>query len=97
MPEEAKTLVTDAVSVPAGYSQITSLSSVQSIRARNGRFALIQALNQHVRWRDDGTDPSPTVGMRLHAGETMPYYGDLRQLKVIEESSGAELNVSVYK
>jgi hypothetical protein len=97
MVESAKQLVTDATSEPAGYAQVTDLSSVVGIRARGARFALIQALNQNVRWRDDGTDPEAGVGMRLHAGESIPYYGDLRAIRFIEETAGAELNISVYK
>lgn len=96
MAEENRKLVTDAVSTPEGYSQITNLSSAKSVRAKNGRYALIQALNQNVRWRDDGTDPTSSVGMRLHAGHTIPYYGDIRAIRLIEEASGAEVNVSVY-
>ena len=89
-------LVTDAISAPQGYSQITDLSSAVGIRAKNGRFALIQAWGQNVRWRDDGTDPTTTVGMILAAGTSMPYYGDVKAIRFIETTASAELNVSVY-
>lgn len=80
-----------------GYRQLTNLSAAIGIPIANGRVALIQALNQNVRWRDDGTDPTSTVGMRLHAGETMFYTGNLRSIKFIEEAASAQLNVTAYE
>lgn len=97
MKSENPRIVTEAALVPEGYSQLTGMASAKGIRARNGRVALIQCLGQNVRWRDDGTDPTTTVGMRLHAGETMWFTGDLRSFRVIEEAAGAELNISVYR
>lgn len=91
------TYVLDATLEPDGYFQLTNLSSVASVAGGNGRVALIQALNQNVRWRDDGTNPSSTVGMRLAAGETFLYNGDMRKIRMIEEASGAEVNISTYK
>ena len=87
----------DAAITPIAYKQITNVASVCSVPVGNGRVALIQALNQNVRWRDDDSDPTDSVGMRLHAGETIFYVGDLRKLRFIEESSGAELNLTVYE
>ena len=94
--ESQRRLVTDAISTPKGYHQIISLATAQPIQAKNARFALIQAISQNVRWRDDGTDPTDAVGMILAAGETLPYYGDLKAIRFIEVVAGAELNVSVY-
>lgn len=94
--ENIRRLVTDAINTPQGYHQITTLSSAVGINAKNGRWALIQAINQNVRWRDDGTDPTDAVGMVLHAGHTLPYYGDIRTIRFIETTASAELNVSVY-
>jgi hypothetical protein len=94
--EITRSLVTDAISTPQGYHQITDLSAVVGIHAKNGRFALIQAWGQNVRWRDDGEDPAADVGMILPAGQTMPYYGNLKAIRLIETTASAELNVSVY-
>lgn len=93
----ADRFVADATIQPVGYRQITNLGSAIGIQIGDGRVALIQALNQNVRWRDDGTDPTTSVGMRLHAGETIFYTGDLRAIRFIEESASAELNISVYQ
>ena len=51
---------------------------------------------QNVRWRDDGTAPTASVGMPLAAGETLNYDGDLNRIRFIQQSSGAVLNVSYY-
>jgi len=91
------TYIADDKLEPQGYWQITSLSAAKSIAGGNGRVALIQCLDQNVRWRDDGTDPTSSVGMRLHAGESMWYVGDITKIRFIEESAGAELNITTYQ
>jgi hypothetical protein len=85
-----------ATITPVAYLQITDISVAQGIRV-DGRVAVIQALNQHVRWRDDGPDPTPTTGQRINAGDSFLYTGDLRAIKFIEEAAGAELNISTYQ
>ena len=90
------TFVSDDVLEPDGYKQVYP-TSVSGIGGGNGRVALIQCLNQNIRWRDDGVDPTTTAGMRLHAGESMWYVGDLRTLRFLEESSGAEVNIITYR
>lgn len=91
------TYVADANLEPQGFYQITSLSSAKSIAGGNGREALIQCLDQNVRWRDDGTAPTASVGIRLHAGESFWYIGDVAKIQFIEETAGAELNISTYE
>jgi hypothetical protein len=91
------TYIADDKLDPQGYYQITSLATAKSIAGGNGRLALIQCLGQNVRWRDDGTDPTSTVGIRLHAGESFWYTGDIKKFRVIEETTGAEVNVSTYQ
>lgn len=80
---------------PVAYVQPDPSSAI-GIRVA-GRVAVIQALNQNIRWRDDGTDPTANTGQRLHAGETFLYTGDLRKIKFIQEAAGAELNISTYQ
>jgi len=88
---------------PFGYQQITSLSSATALtipaptNAVPATLALIQAETQDVRWRDDGTNPTASVGMVLAAGETLPYTGDLSKLKFIETTASAKLNISYYR
>jgi hypothetical protein len=59
-------------------------------------FALIVAETQDVRWRDDGTAPTSTVGMLLKAGVIFQYDGDLSKIKFIETASSAKVNISYY-
>jgi len=80
-----------------GYQQITSLSSAQALTIPSGATrALIAPLTQTVRWRDDGTNPTASVGMPVAAGAYLNYDGDLKTIRFIEASASAELNISYY-
>jgi hypothetical protein len=88
-----------------GYQQITSLSSATGLTVpivdKNGlackpSMALITPETQSVRWRDDDTNPTASVGMPLAAGVTLQYDGDLTKIKFIEQTGGAKLNISYY-
>jgi len=89
--------VTDGNLEPTGYQQINDLSAVRGLNPQGGRIALIQAVSRRVRWRDDGEDPTPTVGMLLVAGQDFWYTGDVKKIRFIEVSAGAELNISFYR
>jgi hypothetical protein len=60
------------------------------------RIAIITPETQGVRWRDDGTAPTASVGMPLAAGVTLQYDGDLTQIQFIEQAASAKLNVTYY-
>lgn len=86
-----------------GYQQITNVSSavgltVPSNNANNGdaTYAIIQATAQAVRWRDDGTAPTSTVGMVIPAGGELRYDGNLTAIQFIESAASAQLNISYY-
>lgn len=82
---------------PLGYQQITSLSSSTALTVPRGAIvALIQPETQAVRWRDDGTAPTASVGMPLAVGETLPYTGYLENLRFIEQVASAKLNIAYY-
>lgn len=82
---------------PKGYEQVTSMSSAAGLTVPAGsEAALLEAEDQNIRWRDDGTDPTTTVGMTLYAGDTLIYTGKLSTIKFIEETATAKLNVSYY-
>ena len=86
-----------AVLIPLGYQQITSLSSASGLSVpANTKCALIQAESQSVRWRDDGTNPTTSVGMVLAAGESVFFTGSLSAFKAIEITASAKLNISYY-
>jgi hypothetical protein len=88
-------------STPCGYQQITNVSAavgltVPTTAPQNPIRARIIPLTQAVRWRDDGTDPSATVGMPLAAGTELIYEGDLKKIKFFEQAASAQLNVAYY-
>ena len=80
-----------------GFQQITSLASSTALTVPGGAtLAVIQAEGADVRWRDDGTAPTATVGMLLPAGAELRYTGALAALRLIQASAGATVNVSYY-
>lgn len=94
-----------AVTTCMGYQQILNLSSAVGLtvptRTPDGlnckpTFALIVASTHDVSWRDDGIDPTASVGMPLASGVYFQYDGDLSKIKFIEQTSGAVLNISYY-
>lgn len=81
-----------------GYQQITNLSAATVLTFPVGTtLALITAETQAVRWRDDGTAPTATVGYPLAAGVELRYTA-LGQgtLKFIEQTASAKLNITYY-
>jgi hypothetical protein len=86
-----------SVDTPLGYQQITSLSASTALTIPAGaKRAIIQAETQDVRWRDDGTAPTDSVGMVISAGDRLAYTGSLAAIRFIETTASAKLNVSYY-
>ena len=86
-----------STTVCLGYQQITNLSSAVGLTIPAGAtLALIVPETQNVRWRDDGTDPTSTVGMPVYIGASLSYDGDLNRIKFIQEAASAKLNISYY-
>lgn len=84
---------------PLGYQQITSLSAAATLTIPTGAAtAVVTPESQDVRWRDDGTAPTASVGMPITAGQpyTFPTATVLSALQFIEQSASAKLNVSYY-
>jgi hypothetical protein len=89
-----------------GYQQIVGLAASTALtvpeRDLNGiattpTVAMIIAEGAPARWRDDGVAPTATVGMPLPIGAVLLYDGDLKQIRFIQQSGTAALNVSYYK
>lgn len=80
-----------------GYQQITSLSGSTGLTVpADANYCVIKAESQAVRWRDDATAPTASVGMPIAAGETLMYDGDLNKIRFIEQTASAKLNVAYY-
>ena len=81
-----------------GFQQITSLSTSTALTVPSGAgLAVIQAEGAAVRWRDDGTAPTATVGMLLPAGAERVFDASLAAVRLIQTASGAVVNVSYYQ
>ena len=88
-----------AIRKNVGYQQIgtAALASAVGLTVPDGaQSAILQAETQDIRWRDDGTNPTTSVGMNLTAGTEFLYTGELSEIKFIRVTSGAILNVSFY-
>jgi len=88
-----------------GYQQITDVSSAVGLtvpstdnlgRVSTPVMAVIRCEGQSIRWRDDGTNPTASVGMPLNVGDVLEYDGDLKSIKFIQQSASAKINVSYY-
>jgi hypothetical protein len=94
------------VSANMGYQQIAGLAASTALTVptkdvggiqKTARIALLQAESQAIRWRDDGTAPTASVGMILNVGDApYPYDGDLTAIRLIQVAATANLNVSYY-
>lgn len=83
---------------PLGYQQITSMGTAQSLTVPAGATsAIITAEAQAVRYRDDGTAPTATVGMPVAVAVQLQYTGALANIQFIEQTSGAKLNILYYR
>lgn len=83
---------------PNGYQQLTSISGATGLTVPTGSvIAEICDEGDEARYRDDGTNPTTTVGMPVPAGTCFQYAGLLTAIKFIDTSSGAIVDVSYYK
>lgn len=98
-------MIKDITSV-FGYQQIVGMASATALTIpkldKNGlsgtpSVAIIVPETQAVRWRDDGVNPTATVGMPLAVGATLVYDGDLTKIRFFQQAATATLNVSYYK
>lgn len=81
-----------------GYQQITVLTAAIGLTVPAGtELVRLQAEAQTVRMRDDGTDPTTTVGMALIANAWYDFpYGQFGKMKFIEAAATAKLNILYY-
>lgn len=91
------------MATPCGYQQFApgGVDTVQSLTVpttaqQQPTYAIIVAVTQAVRWRDDGTAPTASVGMYLPVNMPWVYDGPLKNIQFIAATAGAELNISYY-
>lgn len=87
---------------PLGYCQLTSIASSTLVSSCSGGipaltgWAVICVETAAIRWRDDGTAPTTTVGMPIAAGQCFNYSGTFSTLRVIAQSGSPVANISFY-
>lgn len=83
---------------PLGFQTVGSLTSASLLSVPAGAtIAYITVEGAPVRWRDDGTAPTATVGTLVGVGSQIIYSGSLAAIQFIQQSATATLDVSYYK
>lgn len=84
--------------VSLGYVRIT-IDTVQSIGTipANTEYFLVIPEGQNARWRDDGTNPTASVGQPLAIGAELKYDSkSAPSLRFIGQAAGSILNITFY-
>jgi hypothetical protein len=94
---------------PLGYAQLTSIdastlvssatfgSAIAAGIPAGTQILLITPQTQAIRWRDDGTAPTATVGYPLAVGQELRYTAHAQNaLRVISQVAGAAINIVAY-
>jgi hypothetical protein len=90
-----------AFAASLGYRQSTSLSTSSAIALPSvpsgqvGSF-LLSVEGSGIRWRDDGTAPTSSVGQPVAAGQALCYGNDAHAVQVIGQTAGATIDVTYY-
>lgn len=83
---------------PLGYQQLSVSSSASGLTVPTGAtFCVISVEGEPVRWRDDGTTPTSTVGMPLQVGQQLSYSASLSAIEFIAQTGSATLDIAYYK
>lgn len=91
---------------PIGFEQITVSSTAIGCTASKinpgsgvagANYALFRCETSDVRWRDDGVDPTASVGYLLRTNEELVYDGQLSKIKFIRATADATIDASYYR
>lgn len=91
---------------PCGYEQLTDLDVAKGLTVPSteagqlANYCIITPDDPEgpgARWRDDGEDPTDSVGYPLDADEELIYDAALSSVKFIETAPGLILNVTYYR
>lgn len=92
--------IRDASLQPLGYEQLTSAGAALTPTVPSGaRYILIKVETKAFRWRDDGTNPTGTVGTPIDVGDEFFYTGKPGAIRLIEDgaTSTGKLNLTYYR
>lgn len=99
----AQTTVPGLPLVALGYCQLSSIDASTALSSCSGgipagaNFAVLQPEAQAIRYRDDGTAPTASVGYPVAVGASLTRSGNLSAVRVISSTAGAKLNVLFYR
>lgn len=82
-----------------GYQQIgltTDAVSAAPAPPAGTTVALMKVEGAPVRYRDDGADPTQSIGMPLTVGESMVYDAVMLDMRLIAQQAGAIVNIAYY-
>lgn len=89
-------IVVERQQLPLGLESFSDLSTVKYLSPpKKTAYAEVQAHTKAVRWRDDGTAPTATIGHLIPAGKTFRYVGT-GQFGIIEAEASATATVTYY-
>lgn len=86
-----------------GYQQIVSPSTAQALTVptdtnnQKPNLAIITCTTQAIRIRDDGTNPTTTVGVFLPVNVPYYYRGPLSALRLIQVTTNATVDILYYQ
>lgn len=92
---------------PLGYCQITSLATAKAMATAscttgsvptqvNNAIAEICVSGAAIRYRDDGTAPTASLGIPVAAGNCFQYSGNIPALQIIQQSASATIDATFY-
>jgi hypothetical protein len=87
------------VETALGCAQLASLGTAAGFASVPAGATLVRfsVTGQSVRYRDDGTNPTATVGVVLPTGVLFDYSGALGAIKFIQTASSAVLDACFYQ
>lgn len=102
LPLHAQERTSTGYIAPLGYCQLTSVSSSTLVSSCSGGipqrtvWAVLCVDTAAIRWRDDGTAPTASVGMPVASGQCFYYSGTMSALRVIAQTGSPVVNISFY-
>ena len=84
------------------YCQLTSLSASTLVSTCPGGIPAgtviteICVESQAIRYRDDGTAPTASIGMPVAVAVCFAYTGPVSKLAIIQQASAATVNITFY-
>ena len=82
-----------------GYTQVTNVSAATGVGTipAGTEVVMLQCETQNVRFRDDGTSPTASVGMLLVTNTIYTFTAsNVAAMKFIETTASAKLNILFY-